>query len=560
MPTDAQYLAEETYDRARYDLIRRNQATLKAINELATDEALTVLDAGLDLTRYEYAGYMRQVLPPILDKWGNVSAKAALDHYEAARMEWTKVVETRGIMNTWDVPRAQVINGTVTVLSPGEIKTVTQPRFEAGLRGTGTRQRTYAAKVTQGRIYQATIPPFDPDAMSDPVIAQAMKAYSSGGIKSGNNAAANALTRQIGAYNRDTSLYNAGLDRSVAGVQRVVNPNGCAWCKTLAVGGMGRRGARVMDYAVHFHDHCRCHIETLFAGDKPLRPDYYDDIEKDLDKVRSGDYDEKGQRALRDGSSTNETLRGQVQALRSVERAKNIPTLKPIQPPEPIGIPSVADLTSANPAIKYSVAKEIYEGKDFNGFKLQIDTVKSLKTQTKVMANIIAPDRGGVAGTVERIFIPNSDGETFTVKHEYLNLKSSTRGKGFSTAFSKFSEDWYKQSGVTRVKVEAALEDGAYTWARAGYSWDGKPTIVINYSLRGRARDILLEKGLSEAQAISLSERLTALAERMDSEAWDSPGYPTPLELANMEGPDIQGKSFGRWLLYNSNWDGVKDL
>lgn len=324
MPTDAQYRAEEVYNRARYDLIRRNQATLASINKLATDEALTVLDTGLDLTRYQYAGFMRQVLPPILDKWGNVSAKAALDHYEAARTEWLNVMEYRTIKNTTNAPTAQVVNGNVTVLSPGEVREVLQPRKEMGMRGTGRRQRTYAEKVTQGRIYQATIPPFKPDEMTDPVIAQAMKAYSSGGVRAGNDAAANALTRQIGAYNRDTALYNAGLDRSVSGVQRVVNPNGCAWCKTLAVGGIGRRGAKVLDFAVHFHDNCRCHIETLFAGDKPLRPDYYDDIEKDIEKARRGDYDDKGERKLREDAKTNITLRGQAQALRSVERSKGL--------------------------------------------------------------------------------------------------------------------------------------------------------------------------------------------------------------------------------------------
>lgn len=556
MPTDAQYLAEETYNRARYDLIRRNQATLKAINELATDEALTVLDAGLDLSRYEYAGYMRQVLPPILDKWGNVSAKAALDHYEAARMEWTKVVETRTIKNTWDVPHAQVVNGAVTVLSPGEIKTVTQPRFEAGLRGTGTRQRTYAAKVTQGRIYQATIPPFDPDAMSDPVIAQAMKAYSAGGVKAGNNAAANALTRQIGAYNRDTSLYNAGLDRSVAGVQRVVNPNGCAWCKTLAVGGMGRRGARVMDYAVHFHDHCRCHIETLFAGDKPLRPDYYDDIEKDLDKVRSGDYDEKGQRALRDGASTNETLRGQVQALRSVERSKNLPVLKTIEAPPVVNVPTVNDLLSTHKDLRPNVAREIYEGKDFNGFTLKVDSVKSNNTASTIRMNIVSPE-GGLVGHTERTFKAEKDG--LTVHHDLLDIYKAQRGRGFSTAFSKFSEDWYKQSGVSSIEIEAALSDGAYTWAKAGYSWDVRRPVGVIRSIKQRISNLRLED-ITEAQVTDLTTRLTNLVERLETEDWQSPGYVTPLEIANMDGPDIQGVSFGRWLLYDSYWNGVKKL
>lgn len=556
MPTDAQYRAEEVYNRARYDLIRRNQATLKAINELASDEALTVLDAGLDLERYEYAGYMRKTLPPILDKWGNVSAKAALDHYESARLEWRKVMEYRTISNTWDVPRAQVVNGKVTVLTPGEVREFLQPRSEMGLRAQ-RRERTYAQKVAQGRIYQATIPPFDPEAMSDPVIAQAMKAYSRGGVRAGNDAAANALTRQIGAYNRDTALYNAGLDRSVAGVQRIVNPNGCAWCKTLAVGGIGRSRRVVLDFAVHFHDHCRCHIETLFAGDKPLRPDYYDDIEKDIEKVRAGDYDEKGERRLRENASTNITLRGQVQALRSVERSKNLPKLSPIEAPVPaLNLPTVADLTSGNKEARTALAREIYEGKDFNGFKVEIDDVTDMGNMTKVRGNITAED-GTEAGYFVRNFTSDSNGESF-VEHELLKLYKSQRGKGFSTAFSKFSEEWYKSAGVSRVEILAGLEDGGYTWAKAGYAWADKPSNVID-AVWVKSRQIDL-KDIPDGQREELKTRLSNLVDRLTSEEWSSPGYVTPLEIANMDGPEIEGKAFGRWLLYKTVWNGVKRL
>lgn len=308
MATDAQYRQEVSYLRERYELARRNQATMAAVERLAGSEALTVLGTAVDLDRYQYAGFMRKTLPPIIDKWGKVNGKAALDHYEASRAAWQKA---HGYLDTVGVNTTQ---GPYTVWRPGN---------------NSRRERAFAAKVVQGRIYQARMPAFDAGALTDPVIGAALKAYESGGLLAGNDAAANALTRQIGAYNRDTLLYNAGLDENVSGVQRVVNPNGCAWCKQLAVGGIGRSRRIVMDFAVNFHTHCKCSIETLFIGDKPLRPDYYDDIERDLKKAGAGDYDNTGERSLRAGGSTNEALRSRVQALRSVERTKGIPSSVP---------------------------------------------------------------------------------------------------------------------------------------------------------------------------------------------------------------------------------------
>lgn len=316
--------AEVAYDRTRYELLRRNQASMRAINALAQEEALTVLSAGLDLERYEYAGFARTVLTPIVDKWGNVSAQTALNTYEQARSAWLEVMETRTFTNTWGVERARVINGVVTVLQPGETITVDLPRREIGIADANRRSRNYAAKVTQGQIYRAQLPEFDPKTMTDPIMAEAMKAYSEMGPEAANTAAGRALTRQIGAYNRDTMLFNSALDESVVGVQRVVNPNGCAWCKTLAVGGIGRSRRKVLDYAVNFHPNCRCAIEPLYAGDKPLRPDYYDDIEKDLKRAQRGEYDDVGQRALRKNANTNASIRSEVQALRSVMRDNGI--------------------------------------------------------------------------------------------------------------------------------------------------------------------------------------------------------------------------------------------
>lgn len=318
--------AEKTYDRTRYELNRRNAAALGDIFDLSSQEVQSILGIAVDLDRNYWAGYARKTLPGLLDKWGNVSAVAALQHYEDARNAWGKVMVARTVAADPYNSRTMVAGGKVVTLEPGESLTVFDPR-NLTVNDSARRERKFAAKVVQGRIYQARIANMDPEKLVDEVVNQAMAAWVRGGSPAGTSEAANAMTRQIGAYYRDTMLYNAGLDQNVAGVQRVAHIGSCAWCKTLAVGGVGRAGRTVMDYALHFHDHCKCSIETLFAGDKPLRPDYYDQIEADLKKARSKNVRQE-LRANGDITrdvglgSTNEELASQVQALRAIEKKR----------------------------------------------------------------------------------------------------------------------------------------------------------------------------------------------------------------------------------------------
>lgn len=312
-----------SYTRARYDLMRRNQATLKNVYALAENQTLNVLSAGVELDQQVYGGFLRKVLPSILDDWGNVSAVAAMEHYEAARQAWLNTTDVFTFANDTFLDRARWVDGKgVIVLKPGESVTLEATRKQfADLLGDSTRRAdNYAAKVLEGKLYKAKLPAFDPEAMSDPIVNYAMKTWANQGPAAANTAAANALTRQIGAYNRDTMLFNAGLDSSVAGVQRVAHPGACAWCQTLAVGGVGRYGKQVLDFAMKFHDKCKCGIEPLYAGDKPLRPDYYDDMEKQISKAYAGEFDEDTLGSLADEAKTNASMRRLVQKVRAVKR------------------------------------------------------------------------------------------------------------------------------------------------------------------------------------------------------------------------------------------------
>lgn len=219
--------------------------------------------------------------------------------------------------------------------------------------------------------------------------------------------------------------------------------------------------------------------------------------------------------------------------------------------------------------------KEVYENKDFNGFNLRVDDAEHVvgkpRNTTIDARGRIFTDSGENAGSFKRTFFKGADG-SLTVEHELLFLKPEYRGQGFSTEFGKFSEAYYRANGVKAIDVYASLQNGGYTWAKAGYEFAGTPTGVIeqisNRAERLRAASLdetdrirnKFYNGISAEEAGQLADRLGALVEQMNNEGYSSPRYVKPFEIANMVGPEIDGKSFGRWLLDGTSWFGVKTL
>jgi len=282
-----------SYERARYLLAQRNQSTLARVNALAMQNARTVFLTGAELDRQTFGGFVRRVLPPIVDQWGKVNAVAAMDHYDASRELWYQVHGEKA------------------------------PGGQAYARST-----RYASAITSGRIYKATIPNFDSVALANPVVNEMMKTFATNGFDASSSAGQNAITRTIAQYNRDTMLFNSGLDESVKRVQRVAEFNACGFCKSLAVGGYGRTSTRTSDYAVKWHNHCRCSIEVLFDGDKEVRPEYYDQIERDLRRAR----ETVGNRQL----DVSRELDRLAQRRTRLPATTSAPRIAPATPPAPV--------------------------------------------------------------------------------------------------------------------------------------------------------------------------------------------------------------------------------
>lgn len=237
-------MATKTETRLKYELSQRNQANMRAVETLLEREANSVLLAGQELSRQEMGGFLRTVVPELIRKYGNVNGSAAVKYYDQQRLLYTQ-------------------------------------------RGLSSRTASRAAaKKTQSAMYFAKMAKIDHNKLADPIVGYSMARFTEAGFDVMRDQAVSAMTRAVGSYNRDTILYNAGLDEAVVTVQRVAEADACAFCALMAFSSTRSASGKSLDvrttqYAVDFHDRCRCSIETLYEGDNPIRPPYYDQFEQE---------------------------------------------------------------------------------------------------------------------------------------------------------------------------------------------------------------------------------------------------------------------------------------
>ena len=245
-------------DRARYVLVQKNQATIGQVNEALKATAQKALAPLPGLTQEGAGNLLRQTVPGLVDQFGNVNAQIAKAYYETQRDLAFSAIRQSG-----------------NYVRKGQVKAANRR----------------AAATLQGQVYKAGIPDFNVAEKTDSIIGYGMKSFMDYGGAQASANVENAMTRAVASYNRDTMLYNSSLDPAVIGVQRVAEADACAFCQMVAFDSYG--SARVSGYAADYHNHCRCSIETLYAGDTAYRPDYYDDFQygglEDLSTMSTAD-------------------------------------------------------------------------------------------------------------------------------------------------------------------------------------------------------------------------------------------------------------------------------
>lgn len=241
-----------TRARERYLASRRNQATMEQVERLLERDSSLVLQAGRGFSQQEMGGFLRTVVPGLVDRYGNINATAAMQYYDQQRLAW--------------------------------LSTPAGQRYQDPRRAS---QRAAAAR-TRAAIYVSRMPSFDAPALSEPIIGLGMKTFMKTGFEAMEQEVTRAMTRAVASYNRDTMLYNASLDDAVYAVQRVAEPNACGFCQLVAFESAYQtteEGVRTASYAIDFHNNCKCSIETLYLGDRPIRPDYYDQFEQNYQEA-----------------------------------------------------------------------------------------------------------------------------------------------------------------------------------------------------------------------------------------------------------------------------------
>ncbi|MFQ6398471.1 hypothetical protein ACLMAJ_34155 [Nocardia sp. KC 131] len=160
---------------------------------------------------------------------------------------------------------------------------------------------------------------------------------------------------------------------------------------------------------------------------------------------------------------------------------------------------------------------------------------------------------GADAGSVLYSFYRDDRGR-LVVKNNLTELNDGFRGKGFSTAFSGSTEEYFRRSGADRILVTAALADGGAAWAKAGYDWDDDPHNLATSIGNMKAR---IGEFLDELDA-PISDRDAALLRDMRTR-FDGPstGFPSPQELVMLAGDNPK---LGDDLMRGSTWHGMKTL
>jgi hypothetical protein len=152
---------------------------------------------------------------------------------------------------------------------------------------------------------------------------------------------------------------------------------------------------------------------------------------------------------------------------------------------------------------------------------------------------------GKVQGTIKRRFRTRQDG-SIVAYHAQFELSRAYQGQGIATSFNREMEVLYRKWGVSEITLDANIDVGGYTWAKAGYDWD--PHWV------GGSVEVLRILGKLAAGGTDVSDWIALVT----SEPMDL--WPLPYDIA-MKGYTDGATSWpGKQAMLGSAWGGRKKL
>jgi hypothetical protein len=131
-----------------------------------------------------------------------------------------------------------------------------------------------------------------------------------------------------------------------------------------------------------------------------------------------------------------------------------------------------------------------------------------------------------------------SDEQGINVHHDYFTIPEQYRGRGTSKAILKAWLELYVQMNVQKIFVHAALQDGGYVWARAGFK---------------AVKQNEVDRILTRAKANLTPIQFTTIQSYYDDHYNNFPGQPFPMEYWGR-------MRFMKDTLRASSWHGEIDL
>ncbi|GAA4599535.1 hypothetical protein BJY16_003111 [Actinoplanes octamycinicus] len=150
-------------------------------------------------------------------------------------------------------------------------------------------------------------------------------------------------------------------------------------------------------------------------------------------------------------------------------------------------IPDAGQRDALERAIEAKIQGKL-DGQRFAGMEVRVSYADARADYLKVEMSIRVPGEDYPVGRITRIFMREPDG-TLYVSHSELKLNEDYQGRGFAGEFNKFMEGWYRDSGVSYIKVVTSWV-GGYTWANAGFEWQVGGGHKVFEKLHGEIREI----------------------------------------------------------------------
>ena len=221
---------------------------------------------------------------------------------------------------------------------------------------------------------------------------------------------------------------------------------------------------------------------------------------------------------------------------------------------------------------------DIIEGREFgSGFHVVLDEIELHANLFGFSADIYQGDRR--VGSTTRTFLRDEDDGTLSVDHAYLSLHDSARRHGFASSWNRYLEAWYRRSGLLFITIHAALDDGGYVWAAAGFepaNQNAADELLDRLRValeRLVARIAVLVEQMRDTDSAGRAELFatitdlqrqasagSALIARAENSSFGDDDYPTAYEFSQVGKAPGATTWLGLQALRGSNWYGVKRL